>query len=315
MRNSGRAKLPLSREHAWLTRRFVLPKSSKVISVRESDKIERTTVELIRLENLAVSMIFPGMDPYLEDGQFWTGVHSRLIVYIADAIGPKLGPRYVAAIEERVYLEGPERSIRPDVIIRTPRASMLSGGVAVMEADAPVTVRVSAEPIHETYIAILDLRAGQRVVTVIEVLSLSNKYAGPGRESYLAKQREVLNSDVHLVEIDLLRQGPHVLAVPELAARERTTYDYLTCVNRAEGLRDRYELYPTHLRDRLPRIRIPLADDDPDVALDVQAVVAQTYDAGRYANVINYSRPCVPPLGVEDAEWAGRLLKRSESRT
>ena len=260
-----------------------------------------------------MSTIFPGMDPYLEDGRFWSGVHSRLIVYIADSIGPRLGSRYVAAIEERVFVEGPERGIRPDVMIRKARPGRTSGGVAVMEADAPVRVRVPVEPTHETYVAILDLRAGQRVVTVIEVVSLTNKYAGPGRESYLAKQREVLTSDVHLVEIDLLRQGPHVLAVPELVARERTTYDYLTCVNRSEGLRETFELYPTHLRDRLPRVRIPLADDDLDVALDVQAVLSQAYESGRYGEVIDYSRPCIPPLNAKDAEWAGPLMRRSET--
>ena len=29
-------------------------------------------------------MIFPGMDPYLEDPRVWPGVHSRMVVYIAD---------------------------------------------------------------------------------------------------------------------------------------------------------------------------------------------------------------------------------------
>lgn len=239
-----------------------------------------------------MSMIFPGMDPYLEDGRLWSGVHSRLVIYIADALWPKLRPRYVAAVEERVYVEGPDRGIRPDVTVRETRPQRGGGGVAVleMEVDAPVKVRIPVEPIHETYIAILDLRAGQRIVTIIEVVSPTNKYAGPGRESYLAKQHEVLTSDVHLVEIDLLRQGPHVLAVPESAARERTVYDYLTCVNRSEGMRDLFELYPSRLRDRLPRVRIPLADDDPDIALDIQAVLNQAYEAGSYLDIIDYAR-------------------------
>ena len=59
--------------------------------------------------------------------------------------------------------------------------------------------------------------------------------------------------------------------------------DYLVCVNRASGLRDVFELYPRRLRDRLPRIGIPLAEDDADVWLDLPAVLAQTYEAGSYA--------------------------------
>src|SRR5205823_5222844 len=61
------------------------------------------------------TMIFPGMDPYLEDPQLWPGVHSRLIVYTADRLQPALRPRYVAAVEERVYLQGPDREVVPDV--------------------------------------------------------------------------------------------------------------------------------------------------------------------------------------------------------
>lgn len=235
-----------------------------------------------------MSMIFPGMDPYLETPRLWSGVHGRMTVYIADALTPRLRPRYVAAIEERVYVEGPDQETRSDVLMGQ-------------------TIRAPIEPVHEGYVAILDLHMGQRVVTVIGVLSPTNKYAGPGRESYRAKQREVLAGDVNLVEIDLLRLGPHVLAVPEVAARERGTYDYLTCVNRAEGLRDAYELYPRRLGERLPRIRIPLADGDPDVALDVQAVLAQTYDAGSYRDRIDYIRPCEPPLNPDDRAWAESL--------
>ena len=48
------------------------------------------------------------------------------------------------------------------------------------------------------------------LVTSIEILSPSNKKIGnPGREKFLEKQREVLDSETHLVEIDLLRGGTH----------------------------------------------------------------------------------------------------------
>ena len=46
------------------------------------------------------------------------------------------------------------------------------------------------------------------VVTVIEILSPTNKVAGSrGRESYETKRQEVMRSPSHLVEIDLLRRG------------------------------------------------------------------------------------------------------------
>ncbi len=95
------------------------------------------------------------------------------------------------------------------------------GAVALVEPDAPMIVKVPAGVIHETYITILDQQSGHKVITTIEVVRPSNKYAGDGRKSYKDKQREVLKSDANLVEIDLLRTGPHVLAVPESYARRK----------------------------------------------------------------------------------------------
>ncbi len=260
-----------------------------------------------------MSMIFPGMDPYLEDPQLWPGVHSRLIVYLADQMEPFLRPRYVAAIQERVFIEGPDREVIPDVWLK--QAERPGGGrqAAIADADEPVVVQVSELEVHESYIEILDLHSGQRVVTVIEVVSPSNKFPGPGRDLYLAKQREVRASTAHLVEIDLLRAGQHVLAVPERVARGRRSYDYLVCVNRARGLRDLFDLYPRRLRERLPRIRIPLADEDPDIPLDLQAALARVHEAGSYRDRINYQSPCQPPLEAEDQTWADALV-RSETR-
>lgn len=262
-----------------------------------------------------MSMIFPGMDPYLEAALIWPSVHSRLVVYIADQLQPKLGTRYIADVGERVYVEGPDRDIIPDVSVRTVRVERNAETVALADADAPEVIQVPPLEIHESYVAILDRQSQKHVVAVIEVVSPTNKYAGPGQDSYLDKQRDVLQSQTHLVEIDLLRAGPHVLAVPERSARTRGPYDYLVCVNRSLARRDKFELYRRRLRERLPRVRIPLAGEDPDVVLDVQEVVAKVYDAGRYRERINYDAPCHPPLSAEDQSWANQLIEQARQQT
>lgn len=255
-------------------------------------------------------MIFPGMDPYLEHPQFWTSVHSRLIVYFSDQLQPQLLPRYVASIEERLFVEGPDRNIVPDLRVeRTASSARVPTTRGTALADEPVVVRMPELEIHETFIEILDRSTGLEVVTVIEVVSPSNKSSGPGRDSYRTKQQEVRASRAHLVEIDLLRNGEHVLAVGEWLARERGVYDYLACVNRAQGLRDNYELYFRTLREPLPKIRIPLADGDPDVRLDVQAALHQAWEAGRYPYRIDYHVPCVPALASGDQAWADELIR------
>ena len=51
---------------------------------------------------------FPGMDPYLEDPGSWPDLHHRLISAASDQLNAQLRPRYLARIEERVYVDDGE---------------------------------------------------------------------------------------------------------------------------------------------------------------------------------------------------------------
>ena len=245
---------------------------------------------------------FPGMDPYLEHPVLWESIHARLIVGIANQLQPKLDPRYVTSIEERVFIEGPQRRV-PDVWIQKVADAEGLQALAEGESDTAVIIEVEDLEINETRVEVLDAYNEMKLVALIEVVSPSNKAAGPGRVSYRAKQQETIARDCHLVEIDLLRHGRHVLCVPEWRIEFLRPFDTLSCVNRWPT-RNRYELYPRSLRERLPRLKVPLADDDPDAVLDLQAALEQVYVEGRYGRRIRYDQPCEPPLSAEDQNWA-----------
>ena len=70
-------------------------------------------------------------------------------------------------------------------------------------------------------------------MTVVEVLSPTNKIPGEGQELYLQKQRQLLRTDVNLVEIDLLRGGERVLVIPPRQLRLEHQTPYHICVRRA----------------------------------------------------------------------------------
>jgi hypothetical protein len=243
------------------------------------------------------------MDPYLEHRSLWPGVHNRLMVAIANQLQPRLVPRYLASIEERVYVESTQREVIPDVQIRQLQPIPGPAPAPSPAADAPVVVTVEGTEVHEAYLQILDRYADLRVVTVVEVVSPTNKSNRNGRRAYRAKQRETLAAQQHLVEIDLLRRGRHILAVPLEQTRELGAYCYLVSVNRWPA-RKKYELYPRQLRDRLPRIRVPLVSPDPDVTLDIQAALEQVYMDGAFYLRLRYQEPCVPSLSVADQVWA-----------
>lgn len=259
---------------------------------------------------------FPGMDPYLEDPILWSGVHHRLITYISDALNPMLRPRYVANIAERVYIVQPERDIIPDVYIKKRRLSKrtktarASRSAQATIIDPPLVLTVPGVEIREGFIEIVELGARRRVITALEILSPSNKMPGhKGHELYRAKQDKILKSQTHLVEIDLLRRGEHTVAVPKESLLEETTWDYLVCLHRGKQ-GNRFEVWPILLRDRLPRISIPLAEGDPDVGLDLQELLNRCYDAGGYEDELDYRRGPKVPLARADEEWSKTLLRR-----
>lgn len=259
---------------------------------------------------------FPGMDPYLEEPALWPGVHQRLITYASDVMEPALRPRYHALIGERIYLVEPPQSIYPDIVLvqrTTPSEPWGGGGVAVADVDAPVLLEIPPQEMREVFIEIVYTTNGE-VVTVIEVLSPSNKTPGEGRDLYLRKQRQLLSSPVHLVEIDLLRSGSHALTIPQHAlANLGKPWHSLVCVSRAPR-RYRFELYPASLRRRLPRIAVPLHAPDPDIALDLQAIFTRGYDNGGYEDFIDYRREPAVPLPPDDAAWADALLREQGRR-
>jgi hypothetical protein len=254
---------------------------------------------------------FPGMDPYLEDPALWPDVHNSLIVVARELLTQSLRPKYYVRIEERIYVSGDDDPGRPVLIpdLRVAerpehagmeRPASPTDGVAIAEPETLVTLL--DDEIHEPRMEVFD-RETRQVVTVIELLSPSNKFPGSeGRRSYQEKRDEVLHSPCHWVEIDLLRTGAPI--VPRVAP----PYDYIVHLSRADK-RPRGSIYRIFLPQRLPTIRIPLKGDDPDALLDLQRALEITYDRAGYDGMINYGKPPAVALSEKHAAWVDELLR------
>jgi hypothetical protein len=220
------------------------------------------------------------MDPYLENPAWWSGLHHRFVNVSSDLLQPILLDRgYYVDINERVWLVDADRDVLPDLVAYH-HAQKTPSGAAVAEADQPVRVQRKAKEFRESYLEIYD-RAGDRLITTVELLSPTNKSQTEGRRLYTQKQREVREAGVNLVEIDLLRSGAHTVDVPLDLLVGYQPWDCLVNVVRANP--SEYEFYPIPLRERLPRISIPLKAGDEDVTLNLQTVLDRVYDAGPYA--------------------------------
>jgi len=257
---------------------------------------------------------FPGMDPYLENPVLWPGLHLGLIADLQSALNRLIRPKYLARVEERFYVSDendPGRSVLvPDLRVisgetsnwmHRPQgaASSITGTIEPLE----VTTFIE-EDIHEARIEVLDSE-NRGVVTVIEILSPTNKLQGSrGQESYLKKRSEVMHSSSHLLEIDLLRAGNRIFVREHLPPHE-----YLAHVSRATiSYRRRGTVWPIPITKRLPVIPIPLREGDADVEVDLQLIFEASYDRGAYDADLDYIRDPVPALTAEQAAWAKSLI-------
>jgi Protein of unknown function (DUF4058) len=270
---------------------------------------------------------FPGMDPYVEHPDWFPGLHGFLITHMAGALQRSLPLPYYAQSNYRFWLERSGRHADPDVeVVRSgekPRKRSRGGAAAAkLQTWGPLVVTVETVeegPFKQSFLEIRRRRRGDddiRLVTAIEILSPSNKRVGhPSRDQYVVKQRDILASDTHLVEIDLLRGGTHTAAVPrELVEAKAGPFDYLVSIHRYDQPRD-YFVYPISLIQHLPQIAIPLLPGDADVPLDLQAVFDRAYEDGPYSREIEYGKDrIVPRLKPEQAAWAADPFKQRRRR-
>ena len=265
---------------------------------------------------------FPGMDPYLEALDIWPDFHDALAAEIRGALNQSLPVPYYARLEMRpevgiVDQGGFARRIVPDVtVVRRPRAQAGTENVALLESprtevSRSFEVTVPSEPLRHAFVEIRDPTRGHHLVTLIEIVSPSNKRPGMDRRAYLQKQREVLDSDTNLIELDLLRDGERLLPnafLEDTVAHLEPPADYLVLVNRAwqrVGDATAYQIFPVLLTEALPCIPVPLRQGQAEVPLDLQFVFNRAYDGGPYRRgAVNYGQPPQPPLDSEATVWA-----------
>ena len=235
---------------------------------------------------------FPGMNPYLEQPSVWEDFHSRFMTYAGESLAAQVRPNFFVKLEERVFIHEPTSDERRKLLGKPDPAAM--NRVKSIIATIP-----DVEIERHAVIEIRD-RHDRQLVTMIEVLSPSNKRYGPDREQYLMKRSTMMFSTASIVEIDLLRGGPR------LPINDLPECDYCVTVFRKSNA-PKVEAWPIGLREELPVIPIPLKGDFADAKLDLKALLDRVYDAAGYEDYL-YESPPEPPLDEPDAIWAKSFL-------
>ena len=217
-----------------------------------------------------MSGVFPGMDPFLEGLSLWPAFHHQMMSVLVETL--KLGERYQVGLRERRYPNGS------------------SPGQA------------GAGERCEIYLEIRDAKAGS-LVTLVDLVSPANKTTDSGREAYLYTRQQGKEARANLIEIDLVLQGRATL---DYCREGLPEWDYAVTVTRAVQP-DRYEIYTATLKKRLPRFRLPLADGERDIVVDLQAVLSRAYQQAGFPGRIDYRPEAIAGLKEAHrrqlAEW------------
>ena len=248
---------------------------------------------------------FPGMDPFIES-QRWAGFHDSLLTDLCDTLTDRLPDRYVVDIQDRVVLtadDGGAIALYGDATVRETGGGGGGPGAAVATVPDAGTVLLTLPEVETAEEAYVEVRESDtnRLVTVVELLSPTNKRGG-GRDAYLRKRNALVLTEVHLVELDLLRVGRR------LPTREpHPAGDYFTYVSHAAE-RPRVRVRGWGLRESLPHVSVPLHTRDGEASVDLGRLVGGRYARGGYRRKIDYAADPAPPLPAEDRVWVAERL-------
>ncbi|MFQ5631050.1 MAG: DUF4058 family protein [bacterium] len=253
---------------------------------------------------------FHGMDPWLERPGLWPDVHDSLILALRRMLTPLVRPHYYIAVRQRSVLAvsmDESVTIYPDVSVvesgKPARRSQKSAPVTI----EPIVVEVPVmEAIQEDYLEIMEAQT-HRVVTVIEVLSPSNKQPGEDRRAYEAKRERLFRTLTNFVEIDLLRDW-EPMPFTFLQTNGKQSH-YRLLIKRGEHPQRAF-LYPFNLQDAIPSFHLPLQSGDQEPLVQLDKLLREIYDEGAYDLRVDYSQPPVPPLNDEDLAWVQKILRQ-----
>src|SRR4051812_14385623 len=168
---------------------------------------------------------FPGMDPYLEEETLWPEFQHHLVLCLYQIVLPGLVDRYRARVGQRCYVT--EQALFTSIIRQEHKEDFIE----------------------------LRQRADGKLVTLIDIVSPTNRTTNAGRQAYLDTRKEARAGGASLVEIDLVLQGQPML---DYSRDNLPEWDYAVTVTRSTQP-ERHEIYTATLQKRLPRFKMPLA--------------------------------------------------------
>jgi len=231
------------------------------------------------------------VDSRIEQRGLWWTFHKHLIIELFQWLRERLGEAYLVDFESQVLLvprySGVVRSVSLDVEVSV-LAPEDAGWAGLEPTPALLEVDEALDEFEQDTIYVrrrdqLDAADpfGSRVVSIIELLSPSNKglMGSADRRKFLAKRQDYLASSVSYTEIDLLEAGERDLPQP---VERLESYPYMVWASQVQVESRHHWGWGWRKDDPLPAVTLPL--DYPHVhTLDLGHCYNLAFERNRWS--------------------------------
>ena len=242
-------------------------------------------VEAKRSEYIELLRIgpFPGrIDPWAEDAHYFHQLHGQMIGIMVAELGEVLIERgYTLSREVSLQIldkQDPDLAIMKPAERHEPQAKRPSWNYT--EAAESVKAEIgSALASREVELDAIYIQHNRTLVTIIEVISPSNKAKFDIMEKYLQRRDQLMQENVNVVELDLTRSAKRLIEDPLVRM-----YAYHIAIHLHDNVS---RLIGIHYGTPLKRIAIPLRRQV--IGLDMQPIYDRAYQEAIIASQLRFA--------------------------
>lgn len=230
------------------------------------------------------------LNSWLQQDDRWRDFHTVYLAYLRNTLAQALtGRGYRVTVERSIQLriDLPTRPKQPDLIVLDPQERPTQPSAYVVPASAQVMnlheLLLQDDPEDEPS-AIAVYHASGRVVLWFELLSPTNKAQSGGFDVYALKRRQILQSDIAFVELDLLHEQP-----PAYKQLPTVTSFRLVVVPPAWGEPRQTWLFHFEVDEPLPSPSVPIVTGET-ITLPLEEVYQRVFVESAYDADLDYTQ-------------------------
>jgi len=266
---------------------------------------------------------FMGINPLLHEilltDTGWKAFHNLFLGECYKAIQARLiNTPYIADLEDTLKIQHLGETFQryyPDLLISTKDFSDLNRSIAPQGMTMTISDVLTFDDSEPEPMMLVISKTGGDPITVIELLSPSNKLPFRDYYQYRSKREMILSAGIAFVEFDFIHNQPPTLRYADYSKSEKRASPFHVTVliptpNIEIGVAQAFHF---GILDFLPTVSIPLLNSDV-VTLDLDAIYQKLFVDAFFALRIQSKQPPLTTYHPDDRQKILDYLNQHEGR-